>query len=138
MNKLLRSIPLAVMLILAPIGRIVRSQQLTASDADANRIKTEIVRRVKNQNPNVTIRLRNGNELKGRITGTSENMFTLKEESTRHHRDINFSDVVKVKGGGLSRGAKFGILTGILAGSVLIGALMSLKHSDPFENGVLH
>jgi small nuclear ribonucleoprotein (snRNP)-like protein len=138
MNKLLRSIPLAVMLILAPIGRLVRSQQLTASDADANRIKTEIVRRVKNQNPNVTIRLRNGNELKGRITGTSENMFTLKEESTRHHRDINFSDVVKVKSGGLSRGAKFGILTGLLAGSVLIGALMSLKHSDPFENGVLH
>ena len=120
-----------------PIGRLVRSQQLTASDADANRIKTEIVRRVKNQNPNVTIRLRNGNELKGRITGTSENMFTLKDES-RHHRDINFSDVVEVKGGGLSRGAKFGILTGILAGAVVIGALMSLKHSDPFENGVLH
>ena len=138
MNKLLRSIPLSIILTLMPIGRLVRSQQLTASDADANRIKTEIVRRVKNQNPNVTIRLRNGNELKGRITGTSENMFTLKEEKTRHHRDINFSDVVKVKGGGLSRGAKFGILTGILAGSVLIGALMSLRHSDPFENGVLH
>jgi len=121
-----------------PIGRLVRSQQLTASDADANRIKTEIVRRVKNQNPNVTIRLRNGNELKGRITGTSENMFTLKDDKSRHHRDINFSDVVEVKGGGLSRGAKFGILTGILAGAVVIGALMSLKHSDPFENGVLH
>ena len=83
-----------------PIGRLVRSQQLTASDADANRIKTEIVRRVKNQTPNVTIRLRNGNELKGRITGTSENMFTLKEDKSRHHRDINFSDVAKVKGDG--------------------------------------
>jgi small nuclear ribonucleoprotein (snRNP)-like protein len=126
------------MLILAPIGRLVRSQQLTASDAESNRIKTEIVRRVKNQNSNVTIRFRNGNELKGRIIGTSENMFTLKEDKSRHHRDINFSDVVKVKGGGLSRGAKFGILTGILAGAVVIGALMSLKHSDPFENGVLH
>ena len=138
MNKLLRSIPLAILLTFMPIGRLVRSQQLTASDADANRIKTEIVRRVKNQNPNVTIRLRNGNELNGRITGTSENMFTLKEDKSRHHRDINFSDVAKVKGGGLSRGAKFGILTGILAGAVVIGALMSLKHSDPFENGVLH
>lgn len=126
------------MLILAPIGRLVRSQQLTASDAESNRIKTEIIRRVKNQNSNVTIRFRNGNELKGRIIGTSENMFTLKEDKSRHHRDINFSDVVKVTGGGLSRGAKFGILTGILAGAVVIGALMSLKHSDPFENGVLH
>jgi hypothetical protein len=45
-DKLLRSIPLAVMLILAPIGRLVRSNN--TSDADANRIKTEIVRRVKN------------------------------------------------------------------------------------------
>jgi hypothetical protein len=45
--------------------------------------------------------------------------------------------VTKVKGKGLSKGAKFGILTGVIAGAVIIGALISLKNFDPFENGVL-
>jgi len=42
-----------------------------------------------------------------------------------------------VNGTGLSKGAKFGILTGIVAGAVIIGALISLKNFDPFKNGVL-
>lgn len=52
-------------------------------------------------------------------------------------RDINYTDVTKVKGQGLSKGAKFGILTGVLARAVIIGALISFKNFDPFENGVL-
>ena len=62
-------------------------------------------------------------------------MFTLKAKNTQ--RDISYADVTKVKGNGLSKGAKFGILTGFIAGAVIIGALISLKNFDPFENGVL-
>jgi len=85
---------------------------------------------------NVAVRLRNGSELKGKITQAAENVFTLKEK-TGTHRDISYADVMKVQGRGLSKGAKFGILTGIIAGAVIIGALISLKNFDPFENGVL-
>ena len=110
-------------------------QQLT--DPSVVRIKSDIGRRLRDAKTNVTIMLRNGSELKGRITQAAENMFTLKEKNTGTQRDVSYADVTKVKGQGLSKGAKFGILTGIIAGAVIIGALISLKNFDPFENGVL-
>jgi hypothetical protein len=63
-------------------------------------------------------------------------VFTLKEKAGTQ-RDISYADVTKVKGRGLSNGAKFGILTGIVAGAVIIGALINLKNFDPFKDGVL-
>ena len=64
-------------------------------------------------------------------------MFTLKEKNTGAQRDISYADVMRVNGRGLSKGAKFGILTGFIAGAVIIGALISLKNFDPFKNSVL-
>ena len=80
--------------------------------------------------------MRNGSELKGKITQAAENVFTLKEKAGTQ-RDISYADVTTVKGNGLSKGVKFGILTGFIVGAFIIGALISLKNSDPFENGVL-
>ena len=135
MNKLM-PVLLTMVLVLCPVRRAALAQQkLTGSSVE--RIKTEIARRFRDEKTNVTLRLRNGSELKGRITAAAENMFTLKERNTGFKRDINYLDVTKVKGQGLSNGAKFGILTGILAGAVIIGALISLKDFDPFKNGVL-
>jgi hypothetical protein len=59
------------------------------------------------------------------------------KEKTGTQKEISYADVTKVKGRGLSKGAKFGILTGIISGAVIIGALISVKHFDPFKNGVL-
>lgn len=133
MNKLM-SVLFVVALVLAPVRRAALAQQLT--DPGVVRIKTDVARRLRDQKTNVTVKLRNGSELKGRITQAAENMFTLKEKRGIQ-RDISYSDVTKVKGQGLSKGAKFGILTGIIAGAVVIGALVSMKNFDPFENGVL-
>jgi sRNA-binding regulator protein Hfq len=99
-------------------------------------IKIDIARRLRDAKTNVTVRLRNGSELKGRLTQAAENMFSIREKSGAH-RDISYADVSRVRGQGLSKGAKFGILTGIIAGAVIIGALISLKNTDPFKNGVL-
>jgi small nuclear ribonucleoprotein (snRNP)-like protein len=110
-------------------------QQLTGPGVV--RIKTDIARRLRDAKTNVTVMLRDGSELKGRITQAAENMFTLKDKNTGTQRDVSYADVTKVKGRGLSKGAKFGILTGIIAGAVIIGALISLRNFDPFKNGVL-
>ena len=135
MNKLM---PLFLMLalILSPVRRAALAQQ-RLTDPGVEKIKTDIARRLRDEKTNVTVRLRNGSELKGRITQAAENMFTLKEKNSGTQRDISYADVTKVKGKGLSKGAKFGILTGIIAGAVIIGALISLKNFDPFKNGVL-
>ena len=133
MNKLMSGV-LMLVLVLLPVRRAALGQQ-RLTDSSVVRIKTDIAKRLRDAKTNVTVRLRDGSELKGRITQATENMFTLKAKNTQ--RDISYADVTKVKGNGLSKGAKFGILTGFIAGAVIIGALISLKNFDPFENGVL-
>ena len=133
MNKLMSGV-LMLVLVLLPVRRAALGQQ-RLTDPSVVRIKTDIAKRLRDAKTNVTVRLRDGSELKGRITQAAENMFTLKAKNTQ--RDISYADVTKVKGNGLSKGAKFGILTGFIAGAVIIGALISLKNFDPFENGVL-
>jgi len=138
MNKTIRSFVLSVMLVITPLVRVARGQQLAEDNGYAARVKFDIAKRIREFRSNVSIRVRNGKELKGRITGTSENMFSLREDKTRHTHDINYADVSKIKGQGLSKGAKFGILTAFITGAVIIGALVSMKNVDPFEHGVLH
>jgi len=135
MNKIM-PVLLMLALIVSPVPKkALAQQQLT--DPGVLRIKTDIARRMRAARTTVTVSLRNGSELKGRITQAAENMFTLKEKNTGTQRDVSYADVTKVKGRGLSKGAKFGILTAFITGAVIIGALISLKNFDPFENGVL-
>ena len=126
---------LMLALVLFPMPRVALAQQ-QLTDPSVVKIKTDVARRLRDEKTNVTVRLRNGSELKGRITKAADNMFTIKEKAGSQ-RDISYADVTKVNGKGLSKGAKFGILTGILAGAVIIGAIVSMKNFDPFENGVL-
>ena len=134
MNKLMPLL-LTMVLALTPVPCALAQQKLT--ETSVNKIKTEIARRFHDENTSVMLRLRNGSELKGRITQAAENMFTLKEKKTGTQRDISYVDVTRVTGQGLSKGAKFGILTGLLTGAVIIGVLISMKNFDPFKNGVL-
>jgi small nuclear ribonucleoprotein (snRNP)-like protein len=133
--KKIMSVLLVVGLVLCSVRRVALSQQRLADPVD--KIKTDVANRLRSDKTQVTVRLRNGSELKGRITQAAENMFTLKEKKSGAHRDIAYEDVTKVKGNGLSKGAKFGILTALVSGAVIIGALISLKNFDPFKNGVL-
>ena len=101
MSKLM-PVLLMLALILYPVPRAaLAQQQLTESGLDE--IKTNIARRLRDEKTNVTIKLRNGSELKGRITQAAENMFTLKEKKTGTQRHISYADVTKVNGQGLSR-----------------------------------
>ena len=134
--KRLMPVFLTGVLVLSPVRRAAFARQ-KLSETRVEKIKTEIARRIRDQKANVTVRLRNGSELKGRITQASENMFMIKEKKTGTRRDISYVDVMSVKGKGLSKGARFGILTAIISGAVIIGALISLKDFDPFKNGVL-
>ena len=134
MNKL-RLVLLVLALVLSPVLPVAFAQQ-QLNEPGVEKIKIDIARRFRDEKTNVPLRLRNGSELKGRITEAAENMFTLKKKNSGTKQDISYADVTKVKGQGLSKGAKFGILTGIIAGAVVIGALISLKNFDPFKNGV--
>lgn len=129
MSNFLRSVPLTLVLLLAPLTRVVRGQQFSPREST---VKKQILKHV---NSNVIIHLRDGSKMWGRITATSENMFRIKDDRSRFSRDVNFSDVTQVKSAGsLSKGAKFGILTGLLTGTVLIGLLVGMKEPAPVRH----
>lgn len=78
--KKFMSLLLVVGLVLCSVRRVALGQQRLADPVD--KIKTDVANRLRRDQTHVTVRLRNGSELKGRITQAAENMFTLREKST--------------------------------------------------------
>ena len=132
--KMLMPLLMTLTLLLLPVRPAALAQQ-QLTDPTVVKIKTDVEKRLRNEKTKVTVKLRNGSELKGKITHANGDVFTLKDK--KGTRSVSYTEVAKLKGQGLSKGAKFGILTGIITGAVVIGALISLKNFDPFENGVL-
>ncbi len=87
MTRILITLPLLLTLALAPLGPTARGQQLNPS-AEAAKVKAEIDRRLNKKEDRVKIKLNNGSEVKGRITQSNENNFTITNEKERRaHRD---------------------------------------------------
>jgi sRNA-binding regulator protein Hfq len=77
------SLLLSFLLTLAPLAH---GQQLNNEAAEATTVKTEANRRLDKNENRVKIKLRNGSEVKGRITQTAENSFTLTDEKTDRYQ----------------------------------------------------
>jgi hypothetical protein len=96
-----------------------------ASDAaqgssHVNEVKTEIQKYDTAKKKQVKVTLRSGNELKGYVSRLDDVSFDLTEKSGRVSK-LSYEDVEKVHGGGLSRGAKIGI---VVAGAIAVVALV--------------
>jgi hypothetical protein len=137
MLKKLFVFPLALLLSLATLGRVTYAQPQSKDAAHTSKVKAEIARRGKGRKDRVTIRLRDGQELKGRIEQTNENTFTLADEKTGQSTILAFSQVKSVRGRGLNKGKKIGIIAALAVGVVVLVGVLSFKNFHPFENGVL-
>jgi hypothetical protein len=138
MNRVLMTLALALALVLLPLAPCVQGQPQSNDLATTAKVKAEVAKRGTGEKARVTIKLRDGSELKGRITQASDTLFTLADEKSGSETDIAYSDVAKVKGrGGLSKGAKFGIIAAVVGGAVIVAGIISVKNIDPFKNGVL-
>lgn len=98
-------------------------QQLANEAAEATKVKTEANRRLDKNENRVKIKLRNGSEVKGRITQTAENSFTLTDEKTGARSDISYTEVQKLSGRGWSKKAKIAI--GVGAAAATFAALLA-------------
>jgi small nuclear ribonucleoprotein (snRNP)-like protein len=134
MNRILMTLLLALGLVLVPIGPTVHGQQRFA---DAAKIKADVIKRFTRKEERVKVRLRSGSEVKGRITQTSDNSFTLTDEKTGNHTDISYDDVLKLQGRGMSKTKKIVIATGIGVGVLVIVAVIAIRNFDPFKNGIV-
>ena len=117
-----------------PLAQVAQAQ---ANDAQKTaRVKSEIAKRVADKRTKVKIKLRNGEEVKGRIDHADDTGFTVTEGKTAKQIQISYSEVATVKGRGLSTGAKIGIIAGIAAAALAIAVVVSLKNFDPFKGGI--
>jgi len=118
MKRTLTTFFLAYAIVLSSFGPGARAQSNLNTETKA---KTEVVDRLNKKETRVKVKLRNGSEVKGRITQSAENSFTLTDEKTGSKSDISYADVVNVEGRGMSKKKKMFIAIG--AGVVVFAAL---------------
>ena len=131
MKRTLTTLFLAFTIALAPFGPIVRGQQQSAHASQTTKLKAEVERRLNRKEERVKVKLRNGSEVKGRITQSSDNGFTLTDEKTGSHSDLAYADVLDVEGRGMSKKKKILIATGIGVGVFI--TLVAIALTRDFE-----
>ena len=125
MKRTLTTLFLALAICVSSFGPAVRAQSTLNTDTKA---KAEVLNRLNKKETRVKVKLRNGSEVKGRITQTSENSFTLTDEKTGNHSDIVYADVLNVEGRGMSKKKKALIAIGIGAGVFAAMAAYAITH----------
>ena len=97
-------------------------------DETPDKIKTEVETRLRKKEEHVKVKLRNGSEVRGRITQTSDNGFTVVEDKSGSRTDIAYADVSNVEGRGMSKTKKTLIGVGIGAGVFIAAVAYALTH----------
>ena len=120
MKRVPTTLFLAYTLVLSSFGPAARAQSTINTETKA---KTEVVDRLNKKETRVKVKLRNGSEVKGRITQTGENSFTLTDEKTGSRSDIVYADVLNVEGRGMSKTKKTFIAVGV--GVAVFAALVA-------------
>jgi len=110
MRRTLTIVCLATLIALYSFAPAARAQQQLDQTA---KVKAEVLERLNKKEEHVKVRLRNGTEVKGYITQTSDNGFTLSNEKTKTGTDIAYADVQHVEGRGMSKTKKIAIGVGI-------------------------
>ena len=120
MRRTLTILLLAHALVLSTLGPAARAQSTLNAETKA---KTEVVNRLNKKETRVKVKLRNGSEMKGRLTQSGDNSFTLTDEKTGNRSDIAYADVVNVEGRGMSKKKKMFIAIG--AGAAVFAAMFA-------------
>jgi len=120
MNRTLTTLFLAYAIVLSSFGPATRAQSNLNAETKA---KAEVVNRLNKKETRVKVKLRNGSEVKGRITQSGENSFTLTDEKTGSRSDIVYADVLNVEGRGMSKKKKAFIAVGV--GAAVFAALVA-------------
>jgi len=120
MKRTLTALSLALAIVLSTFGPVARAQSGLNAETKA---KAEVTGRLNRKETRVKVRLRNGSEMKGRITQSSDNSFTLTDEKTGNRSDIAYADVVNVEGRGMSKKKKTFIAIG--AGVAIFAAMFA-------------
>jgi sRNA-binding regulator protein Hfq len=118
-----RTLTIGCLATLIAVCSFVPAAQAQQQSDQTAKVKAEVVNRLNKKEEHVKIRLRNGTEVKGYITQTGDNGFTLSNEKTKTGTDIAYADVQHVEGRGMSKTKKIAIGVGI--GAAVFAAMIA-------------
>lgn len=126
MNRRLLTLSLAFAIILTPLGPLAHAKK--RSDETPDKVKAEVESRLRKKEEHVKVKLRSGSQVKGRITQTTDNGFTVVEDKSGARTEIAYADVANVEGRGMSKTKKTLIGVGIGAGVFIALVAYALTH----------
>jgi hypothetical protein len=125
MLKSLLSAALAVVLL---AGGSLPVFAQTQTDANTEKVKAVVAKRGVNEKKRVRVKMLSGVKMKGYISQIGDDSFTLAISKTRQPVVIPYREVSKVESGGLSGGARIGIIAAAAAGGTLLVIYLSFRH----------
>jgi hypothetical protein len=105
----------------SPAKNLVEEQQ-------ASKARAEVHKRGSGEQSQVKVSLRNKSEVKGYISHIDSDSFQVTDKKNGRVTTVAYADVDKVRGPGLSKGAKIGIGVGVGA-AVAVGAFAAIAAS---------
>jgi len=126
MTRRLLTLFLAFAIVLTSLGPAAHAKNKRGQTPD--KVKTEVETRLRKKEEHVKVKLRSGSEVKGRITQSSENGFTVVEEKSGSSTQIAYADVSNVEGRGMSKTKKTLIGVGIGVGVFAALVAYALTH----------
>ncbi len=127
-KKCLSTLLIGLMLLFTNLQSI-NAQTSTGNNAAVSKIKANVTKRGTGEKARVNIKMLNGTKMKGYISQTGEDSFTLTDSKTKQTSTLAYSDVAQVKGTGLSTTSK--ILIGVGVG-IAITVVVLAATFDPF------
>ncbi len=113
MRNLMAIILISLLVLLVPSGRTLARTSGNDKTMAVDKVKAKIASLGVGEKAHAQIKLRNGQKVKGYVSGTSQENFTFTERDSGRTTTIAYRDVIEVKKRGLSKGAKIGIGAGI-------------------------
>lgn len=112
----------------ANTGFITAQMKTNNNLSQVEKVKANVFKRGTGSKAKVNIKMQNGTKVKGFISQTSDDSFTLTDSETMQTTTLAYTDVAEVKrSGGLSTAAKIGIGigVGVLATAIVISVAVA-------------
>lgn len=125
MTRRLLTLFLAFAIVLTTVGPAVHGKK---PDQTPDKVKTEVESRLRKKEEHVKVKLRSGSEVKGRITQSTDNGFTMTEDKSGSRTEIAYADVSNVEGRGMSKTKKTFIGVSIAVGAFIALVAYGITH----------
>ena len=114
MVKKCLSVALLGLMMLFTNLQLINAQTNTRNDAAAvEKIKAKVAKRGTGEKARVALKMRNGTKMKGFISQSGDDSFTITDPKTKQTSTLAYSDVAQVKRSGLSKTSKILIGVGV-------------------------